>query len=291
MNRVTLLTTLLAVFAFFNAALAQPYLVNANEKGIMLDGYDVVAFQTEDKAVPGSYEFQAQYDSGVYYFKSESNKNKFEQNPEKYAPQYGGFCAVSTSMGMLEPGNVETWSVVDGKLYVQRNQKALGMWKQKGPQLFIGKANGNWEELFQKYASSITYQDVHEGQISLEAAMEMGKIALQYMKENGAPGGAVAIVDDAGQPVYLVRATGTFSAASDVSVQKARSAALFGFPTKNLEDGIYKGRNSLITANYNMMRGGLPIRFRGVVVGGIGVSGAASADQDVEISEAALGLR
>ena len=157
--------------------------------------------------------------------------------------------------------------------------------------MFIGKAEENWPKLTAKFASGITHTDVHEGQITLEAAQKMGEIALKYMKENGAPGGAVAIVDDAGMPVYLVRATGTFSAASDVSIQKARSAALFGFPTKNLEDGIYSGRNSLITAGYNMMRGGLPIMFRGVVVGGIGVSGASSADQDVEISEAALGLR
>ncbi len=282
---------LFALLGFSNATMAQPYLVNANEKGIMLDGYDVVAFQTKNRATPGSFEFQAEYNSGIYYFQSESNKKAFEQNPEKYAPQYGGFCAVSAAMGMLEPGSVETWSIVNGKLFVQRNKKAVGMWKQKGPDMFIGKANENWNRLFKKYASSMTHSDVHEGQITLEAAMRMGEIALKYMKTNGAPGGAVAIVDDAGMPVYIVRATGTFSAASDVSVQKARSAALFGFPTKNLEDGIYEGRNSLITANYNMMRGGIPIRYRGVVVGGIGVSGAASADQDVEISEAALGLR
>ena len=92
-------------------------------------------------------------------------------------------------------------------------------------------------------------------------------------------------------PIYVIRETGTFRSSSDVSIGKARSAALFGFPTKRLEDGIYGGRNSLITAGYNMMRGGLPIMVNGKVVGGIGVSGAASADQDVEISEAALGLR
>ena len=239
----------------------------------------------------GNFAHTATYQSGVYHFASEANKKKFEQAPAKYAPQYGGFCAVSTSMNMLEPGNVETWNVVDGKLYVQRNEKALGMWKQKSPQMFIGKADGNWPGLFKKYSSNITYKDVWEGQITLEAAMRMGDVALKYMKENRAPGGAVAIVDDAGMPVYIVRATGTFSSASDVSIQKARSAALFTFPTKNLEDGIYAGRNSLITANYNMMRGGIPIRYRGVVIGAVGVSGAASADQDVEIAEKTIGLR
>ena len=132
---------------------------------------------------------------------------------------------------------------------------------------------------------------MQDGRLTFEAAEAIGKRALKYLRENRAPGGAIAIVDEAGMPIYVIRETGTFRSSSDVSIGKARSAALFGFPTKRLEDGIYGGRNSLITAGYNMMRGGLPIMVNGKVVGGIGVSGAASADQDVEISEAALGLR
>ncbi len=282
------LSTLLFLCGFVNA---QAHLVNVNDKGVMLDGYDVVALQTQKKAMPGSYEYQAEHNGAIYHFSSSANKKTFESNAAKYAPQYGGFCTISTSMGMLEPGSIETWSVVGGKLYVQRNAKAKGMWDQKGSSMFISKANQNWPGLSKTYASGISSKDVYEGQITLEAAQRMGEIALKYMKDNGAPGGAVAIVDDAGTVVYLVRATGTFSAASEVSIGKARTSALFGFPSKKLEDGILGGRNSLITAGFNMMRGGLPIMFRGVVVGGIGTSGAASADQDVEISEAALGLR
>ena len=289
--RKKMILSLSMLFFLCGLVNAQSHLVNVNNKGVMLDGYDVVALQTQKKAVPGSYEYQAEHNSAVYYFSSAANKKTFESNAAKYAPQFGGFCTISTSMGKLEPGNIDTWSVVDGKLYVQRNAKAKGMWDAKGSGMFIGKANENWPGIHKTYASGISYKDVHEGQITLEAAQRMGAIALKYMKDNGAPGGAVAIVDDAGTPVYLVRATGTFSAASEVSVGKARSAALFGFPTKKLEDGIGGGRNSLITAGFNMMRGGLPIMFRGVIIGGIGTSGAESADQDVEISEAALGLR
>ena len=290
MRKIIILSVTMLLF-LCGVANAQSYLVNVNNKGVMLDGYDVVALQTQKKAVPGSYEYQAEHNSAVYHFSSAANKKTFEKNAAKYAPQFGGFCTVSTSMGRLEPGNIDTWSVVDGKLYVQRNAKAKGMWDSKGSTMFIGKANENWPGISKTYGSGISHKDVYEGQITLEAAQRMGAIALKYMKDNGAPGGAVAIVDDAGMPVYLVRATGTFSAASGVSIGKARSAALFGFPTKKLEDGIGGGRNSLITAGFNMMRGGLPIMFRGVIIGGIGTSGAASADQDVEISEAALGLR
>ncbi len=264
-------------------------LVNVNEKGVILDGYDVVAFQQSNQAIAGSYNYESTYQSAIYRFSSEKNKSIFDKNSSKYAPQFGGFCAVSTSMGHLEPGNVETWSVVGGKLYVQRNAKAKGMWDQKGSGAFIPKAVTNWPELVTKYGSELTWQDVSQGQLTLEAARRIGDKAIDYLKANKAPGGAIAIVDDAGFPIYLLRATGTFSAASDVSTQKARSAALFGFDTKKLEDGILAGRNSLITANYNMMRGGVPIYFKGEVVGAIGVSGAASADQDMEIARAGLG--
>ncbi len=263
-------------------------LVNVNSKGIILDGYDVVAFQSESKAVPGHYKFQTEHQGAVYHFSNEKNLKTFQKSPIKYAPQYGGFCAVSTSMGMLEPGNVSTWSVVGGKLYVQRNAKAKGMWEAKKPQMFIPNADKKWPEILNKYGSNLTFKDLENGALTLEAAQKIGGMAMDYLKTNKAPGGAIAIVDGAGFPIYLVRATGTFHAASDVSIGKARTSALFGFPSKNMEDGIYAGRNSLITAGYNMMRGGVPIRVNGVVVGGIGVSGAASADQDVEIAQAGL---
>ena len=141
------------------------------------------------------------------------------------------------------------------------------------------------------FGSGLNISHLQDGRLTFEAAEEIGKRALKYLRENKAPGGAIAIVDEAGMPIYVIRETGTFRSSSEVSIGKARSAALFGFPTKKLEDGIGAGRNSLITAGYNMMRGGLPIMVNGKVVGGIGVSGAASADQDVEISEAGLGLR
>ncbi len=273
---------------FFAITLQSQNLVNVNAKGVILDGYDVVAFQTDKEATPGHYEFQHEYNAAVYYFSSAKNLKTFKSDPAKYAPQYGGFCAVSTSMGMLEPGSVETWSVVDGKLYVQRNAKAKGMWDSKKPQMFIPNADKNWPEILKKNGSELTYKDLENGSLTLDAAKKIGDKAMMYLKNNKAPGGAIAVVDEAGYTIYLVRATGTFHAASEVSIGKARTSALFGFPSKNMEDAIIKGRTSLITVGYNMLRGGLPIKVNGKTVGGIGVSGAASADQDVEIAEAGL---
>lgn len=125
-------------------------------------------------------------------------------------------------------------------------------------------------------------------ELTLEGAKEIMAKATEYAKANNVPGGAIAIVDAGGNLILLERLTGTFPVASEVSQGKARTAALFKMPSKNLEDNILKGRTSLITVGENMLRGGVPIIYKGKVIGGIGVSGAASADQDAEIAQAGL---
>ena len=260
-------------------------LINVSTKGIAIDGYDPVAFFTENKAVPGSMEFQSNCQGAIFQFASARNKEKFDNETLKYLPQYGGFCAVSASMGKIEPVSIETWSVEDGKLYFQRNAKALGMWNKKGPQMFIQKADKNWPVLVNRFGSPLTYKQVTESMdLTLEAAKTIAESGRQYAKENMAPGGAIAVVDSGGHLLYLQRLDGTFPAASKVAGEKAKTAAMFRFPSKKLEDGILGGRSSLITVGHNMLRGGVPIFFKGQTVGAIGVSGAASADQDVEIA-------
>jgi glc operon protein GlcG len=102
-----------------------------------------------------------------------------------------------------------------------------------------------------------------------------------------APGGAIAIVDDGGHLVALERLDGTFPAASAVSTEKARTAAVFRMPTENLEKAIQSGRNALLgVAVMTPLQGGVPIRSEGRVIGAVGVSGAASATQDTEIANA-----
>ena len=122
--------------------------------------------------------------------------------------------------------------------------------------------------------------------LTLEAAKKIMKAATDYAKANKAPGAAIAITDSGGHVILLERLTGTFPAASEVSIGKANTSAIFTFESKKLEDGIIGGRTSLITVGHNMLRGGIPIMYDGQVIGAIGVSGAASADQDVEIAKA-----
>lgn len=127
-------------------------------------------------------------------------------------------------------------------------------------------------------------QTISTKNISLEAAKKVVTEAVKYAKANNAPGGAIAVVDNGGNLVYLERLDGTFPASSEVSIKKANTAALFKAPSAKLENSINGGRQALITVGHTFLQGGIPIIVDGQVVGAIGVSGAASAQQDEEIA-------
>jgi glc operon protein GlcG len=127
-------------------------------------------------------------------------------------------------------------------------------------------------------------QTIQTKNISLEAAKKVVAEALKYAKANNAPGGAIAVVDNGGNLVYLERLDGTFAAAAEVSVKKANTAALFKSPSAKLENSINGGRQALITVGHTFLQGGIPIIVDGQMIGAIGVSGAASAQQDEEIA-------
>jgi glc operon protein GlcG len=102
--------------------------------------------------------------------------------------------------------------------------------------------------------------------------------------------GAIAVVDDGGNLLYLVRIDNTFPAGAAVATDKARTAATFRMPTRNLEDAVKSGRLSLVAVNeMTPLAGGIPITVDGQIVGAVGVSGAASAQQDEELAKIAAG--
>ena len=133
-------------------------------------------------------------------------------------------------------------------------------------------------------ASEIKAQTIATKNISLEAAKKVVLEAVKYAKANNAPGGAIAVVDNGGHLVYLERLDGTFAASSEVSIKKANTAVLFRVASAKLENSINGGRQALITVGHTFLQGGIPIIVDGQVVGAIGVSGAASAQQDEEIA-------
>jgi YHS domain-containing protein len=120
---------------------------NVDSQGVILKGYDVVAFFKERKAAKGSPELSATYQSATYLFMSAANKAEFEKDPAKYAPQYGAFCAYGVTLGVLaDPEVPDAFLVYKGKLYVCGNQGALKDFKND-IDTNIDKANVNWRQL------------------------------------------------------------------------------------------------------------------------------------------------
>lgn len=106
------------------------YFNNVDANGVILDGYDPVAFFTDNKPVKGNDQFQFKYQDAIYYFSSQAHLELFKENPEKYKPQFGGWCAYAVSLGRIAPIDVNTFSVVDGHLVIQHNQRAVSGWNK-----------------------------------------------------------------------------------------------------------------------------------------------------------------
>jgi len=127
--------------------------------------------------------------------------------------------------------------------------------------------------------------------ITNDGAKAIAAAAVGYAHAHDAPGAAIAVVDAAGILIYLERLDGTFQNAANISIGKARTAALFGKPTRVFEDAVNKGRYTMLAlpevAPFTPLMGGVPIEVDGHIAGAVGVSGAASAAQDDEIATAA----
>jgi glc operon protein GlcG len=135
-------------------------------------------------------------------------------------------------------------------------------------------------------ATSGKAQQVTEKQtLTLAGAKKTIAAAVAKAKELNAPGGVIAVVDDGGNLMAVERLDGTFAAGALISIGKARTAAIFKRPTSVFEKIIREGRTPMVALNdFTPLQGGVPIEMNGQVVGAIGVSGAASAQQDEELA-------
>jgi uncharacterized protein GlcG (DUF336 family)/mannose-6-phosphate isomerase-like protein (cupin superfamily) len=135
---------------------------------------------------------------------------------------------------------------------------------------------------------AIAADTMSQPSITLDGAQRVLAAANRYARVHSAPGGAIAIVDAGGHVVLVQRLDGTFVAGADISVGKARTAVAFKRPTRGIEDTINKGRTAMTPLAavtwFTPLQGGVPLVVEGAVVGGIGVSGASSAQQDEEIA-------
>jgi glc operon protein GlcG len=135
------------------------------------------------------------------------------------------------------------------------------------------------------YAESVT----DKRGLTLDGARKVIAATVAEAKRVNAPGGAIAVVDEGGNLLALERLDGSFAASANISIGKARTAALFKMPTRKFEDVIKSGRTPMIALggdlqNFTPLQGGVPITWEGKVVGAIGVSGAASAQQDEDLA-------
>lgn len=124
-------------------------LVNLNQDGVALEGYDPVAYFTEGKPVKGDPKFKASHANAVYYFTNAARREQFESMPEKYAPAYGGYCGYAASINRLSPISPEWFQIEDGKLILQHNRKAFDLFNRE-LKANVVKADQNWPGLVEK---------------------------------------------------------------------------------------------------------------------------------------------
>jgi len=137
-----LMLVAIAIFSLVSVVSAQKSAINA-PKGTAVDGYDVVDFFSQGKPVKGSGAYTYQWGGANWLFESKANMELFAKSPEKFAPQYGGYCAYGASQGHKAPVEADTWSIVDGKLYFNYNKSVKEKWVKDQP-AYIIEANKNW---------------------------------------------------------------------------------------------------------------------------------------------------
>ncbi|HZY81590.1 MAG TPA: YHS domain-containing (seleno)protein [Cyclobacteriaceae bacterium] len=131
------------------AAYAQAQSRYFNTDGVAIRGYDPVAYFTENKPVEGSKNFSYKWDATEWHFKDQKNLEAFKANPQKYAPQFGGWCAYGVSEDHKSPTEADAFTVVNDKLYLNYNTKVKELWSKDRDER-IRKAETNWVGLQQE---------------------------------------------------------------------------------------------------------------------------------------------
>lgn len=112
----TLLAIALIQLVALGAAFAED--TNTDKTGLAIQGYDPVSYFTDGKAVAGNFQITAEHEGATYRFATEAHRDQFKKAPQKYLPQYGGYCAYGVSLGKKFPADPSTFKIVSGKLYL-----------------------------------------------------------------------------------------------------------------------------------------------------------------------------
>lgn len=120
--------------------------INASANDVAIHGYDPVAYFTKSKPVQGKSKYSAVHDGAIYYFTSEEHRDTFKETPHKYAPAFGGFCAMGVALDKKLDTDPEAWKIVDGTLYFNLNKNVQKTWQQDIAGN-IDKAKDNWVDI------------------------------------------------------------------------------------------------------------------------------------------------
>ena len=116
------------------------------EDGVAIRGYDSIAYFAEMKPVKGLVELHAEYKGSTFYFSTATNRDRFTMQPDKFAPQYGGYCAFGMAKGYKAVIDPAAFTVVDDKLYLNYSESVRSQWKLDIP-CYIHQANANWPDV------------------------------------------------------------------------------------------------------------------------------------------------
>lgn len=146
LNRRTLVLSAIAAplalsFIPRASAAAEPMVFQSS--GVAISGTDPVAYFTDKKPVAGKAGITHDWNGATWQFASESNRDRFANDPERYAPRFGGYCAYAASLGYLAPTQPEAWTVFEDRLYLNANLRARELWLKDVPGN-IAKGEANW---------------------------------------------------------------------------------------------------------------------------------------------------
>ena len=143
-----------SMLVFSGLSFAADVDMNADANDIAIKGYDPVSYFTQSQPVHGLSNYTATYKGAIYQFSTEQNRDTFRDNPEKYAPQYGGYCAFGVTMEKKFDTDPLAWKIVDNKLYLNLNKDVQKKWVTDIPG-YITQSEENWPSIKSVVASEL----------------------------------------------------------------------------------------------------------------------------------------
>ena len=131
------------VLALLGTASQAGSIVYGASKGPAIGGYDAVGYFSDGAPKVGDARYTHGWNGATWRFTSEQHRDLFKADPERYAPQYGGYCAYAMANDGLSPGDATRWRIVEGKLYLNANAFAQTLWETNVPRRVLD-ANGHW---------------------------------------------------------------------------------------------------------------------------------------------------